>query len=151
MKIPLQISEGKIFVNAIITSRRYHIGIAQIVFAVDTGSNETFISESDALRMILPINKLSFSKHIRMGGSVFELRTLPNIEIKFKNDEGKLETIKLDTLVALSTKKDQKSKQIAQSFPSILGTDFLSSNKFSLHFTPHKNEAYLERSNQPKQ
>ncbi len=145
MRIPLQIAEGKLFISAIIMSHRYRIGIAQVVFAVDTGSSETFISESDALRMALPINNLSFSKHIRMGGSVFELKGLPNIEIKFKTDEGKLETIRLDTSVALSTKKDEKNKQIAQSFPSILGTDFLKDNKLSLHFIPHKDEAYLER------
>ena len=38
MRIPLQISEGKIFVTAIIMSHKYRIGIAQVVFAVDTGS-----------------------------------------------------------------------------------------------------------------
>ena len=45
MRIPLRIVTGGVYLGAIISSPAYHIGLAQINFVVDTGSNETFISE----------------------------------------------------------------------------------------------------------
>lgn len=146
MKIPLKIIDGKIFVNSIITALRYRIGISQVEFIVDTGSNETFISEGTALKLNVPINKLSFEKHVRMASSTLQLFKMSNVTLFLKNDENKSEKINLPFIYVMQgTKKDVQSKMAAQSYPSILGTDFILNNKFTLIFTPHKNIAYLKR------
>lgn len=146
MKIPLKIIEGLIFVNAVLITPKYHIGLGQVEFLVDTGSSETFISEGTAVKLNIPISKLPFEKHVKMAGSTLELLKMSDITLFFKNDENKSEKIELPFIhVMQATKKDIQSRTAAQSYPSILGTDFLTKNKFSLIFTPHKNIAYLER------
>lgn len=68
------------------------------------------------------------------------------VKLDFKNEQNKLETIRYDNFyVALPTTKTEKNLAIAQAFPSILGTDFLTINKLSLHFTPNKDITYFER------
>ena len=146
MRIPLRIVTGSVNLNVIIYSQYYHIGLAQISFVVDTGSNETFISEGDALRFNIPINKLPFEKHVSMAGSKFELLKAKSLILYIKKDDNKTEKISLDHFyVARGTKKDEKNRNLALAFPSIMGLDFLENNKFSLVVTPHKNLAYLEK------
>ncbi len=149
MRIPLRIVTGGVYLSAILSSPTYHIGLAQINFVVDTGSNETFISEGDALRFNIPINRLPFEKHILMAGSTFELLKARSLILYIKKDDNKTEKISLDPFyIARGTKKDEKSRNLALAFPSILGLDFLEKNKFSLVVTPHKNLAYLEKENE---
>ncbi|MBI2668056.1 hypothetical protein HYX17_04800 [Candidatus Woesearchaeota archaeon] len=137
---------GRLLLNARLNSHSYRIAFGQIVFVVDTGSNETFISEGDALRLNIPINKLSFERHIRMAGSTFELLKTKSLSIIMRDEENKTQKIDLDfSYVARGTKKSDKEKNIALSFPSILGLDFLEKNKFSLVVTPHMDLAYLEK------
>ena len=146
MKIPLKIIDGRILVNSTIIASHYHIGLGQVEFLVDTGSNETFISEGTALRLNIPIGKLPFEKHIKLGGSTLKLLKMTNVIFYFKNNENKLEKLNLPIIYVMqATKKDGQSRIAAQSYPSIIGTDFLTRNKFSLVFTPHKNIAYFER------
>ena len=138
-------SEEGIAANATMTSSCYHFGLAKISFIVDTGSPETVISETDALRLNLPLNSLPFVKHIRLGGSVYELKKVRDIKLFFKDEENKIQTIIFDDLlVSVSTKEDTISKQIAQALPSIMGLNFLSRNRFKLCCIPHKNIAYFE-------
>ena len=82
-----------------------------------------------------------------MGGSISELKTIPKkINLTFVRDDNKTETIVLpDLCVAISTKRDNKHKQISQGSPSILGLDFLKDNGFLLYVNPKKGLAYLEK------
>jgi hypothetical protein len=144
MKIPLQYVAYRICLPVSFSTA--HVGLKQVVFIIDTGSNNTFISQGDAMRLNIPIGNTSFQEHVNMAGSTYELRKMRDVILRFKNDQGKLETIKFNEFnIALSTQKDQKNIDIANAFPSIIGNDFLTTHKFSLHFTPHKNEAYFER------
>lgn len=147
MKIPLRITDIGIELPSVISSPQYRLGFVRTSFIVDTGSPQTFISEGDALRLNLPLNKLKFREHMRMAGSVFEVLEMRNVGLYVKTDEERSEKIELPYIgVARGTKKDSKSIQIAQSFPNILGIDFLKQNKLALYFNPSKNIAYLEKS-----
>lgn len=147
MKIPLQFYDGRLIVLVSLTSSKYRLGIAHAQFIVDTGSSVTFISDGDALRLGIPMSSLPFSQHVRMAGSVFELYEISHIKVHFKHkeeQEDKIISFDYKYYVSKSTKRDQKSRDIAQAFPSILGMDFLKENKLKLVVIPHKDIAYLE-------
>ena len=145
MKLPLQIVAGKIQISASIRSAKYRM-FGSISFYVDTGSNETFISQSDALRLQVPVNSLPQLRHAKIGGSTYELRRIKEIELRFKTEEEKLETITLPEFsVLVGTRKNEEGLQEANSIPSLMGTDFLAVNKLALYFNPSKGIAYLEK------
>ncbi len=58
MRIPIEIVNEQLEVNALIHSKRCRVGMALVDFVVDTGSNVSFISYKDALRLIA--NPISF-------------------------------------------------------------------------------------------
>lgn len=147
MKIPLKIIEKRLYFTTTLSSYRCHIGLKPITLVVDTGSNETFIGGKDCERLNLPIRELPIKKHLRMGGFIYIMKELKGpIRFYFRNEENKVVTLEFKTFqVAVPTLKTDKSKMESNSFPSILGTDFLYDNKFSLHFLTDKDEAYLEK------
>ncbi len=145
MKLPLQIVAGRIQISASISSAKYRM-FGRVSFYVDTGSNETFISQSDAFRLHVPVNSLPSLRHAKIGGSTYELKRMKEIELRFKTEEEKLETITLPEFsVLVGTKKNAEGLQEANSVPSLMGTDFLIINNLALYFNPSKGEAYLER------
>lgn len=145
MKLPLQIVAGRIQISASISSAKYRM-FGRISFYVDTGSNETFISQSDALRLHVPVDSLPFLKHTLMGGSKYELKRMKEIDLYFKTEEEKLEKITLPEFsVMKGTRKNEEGVQEANSVPSLMGTDFLMLNNLVLYFNPSKEIAYLER------
>ncbi|MBI2141451.1 aspartyl protease family protein [Candidatus Woesearchaeota archaeon] len=118
----------------------------RVDFYVDTGSPVTFISQSDAFRLHVPVTSLPQLGHTKIGGSTYELRRIREIELLFKTEEEKLERITLPEFsVLIGTKKAVEEIQEANSIPSLLGTDFLTINKLALYFNPSKGEAYLEK------
>ena len=145
MKIPLQIVAGRIQISASIRSAKYRI-FGRITFYVDTGSNKTFISQSDSLRLQIPVNSLQQLGHVKIGGSTYELKRIKEIRLYFKTEEEKLETITLPEFSVLAgTKKDNLGIQEANAMPSLMGTDFLQINKLALYFNPSLCIAYLEK------
>lgn len=150
MKIPLRILEDKVQVNTLLRCSKFRL-LGQVMLIIDTGSPLTILSEGDALKLKVPIASLrnppDEKKHIYMGGSISELKIIPKeVNLIFKNEDGKTETIVLSNLcVAISTKRDDRHKGISQGSPSILGLDFLKNHKFSLYVNPEKDSAYLER------
>ena len=137
MKIPLQIVAERIQISASIRSTKYRI------FG---SSNKTFISQSDSFRLQVPLNSLQQLGHVKIGGFTYELKRIREIELHFKTEEEKLETITLPEFSVLAgTKKDAAGIQEANTMPSLMGTDFLLKNKLALYFNPSKNIAYLEK------
>ena len=89
---------------------------------------------------------MPLEKHILMAGSTFELLKAKSSVFYIKKEDNKTEKIYLDYFyVARGTKKDEKNRNLALAFPSIIGLDFLEKNKFSLVVAPHKDLAYLEK------
>lgn len=145
MKIPLQIVAGRISVSAVIRSAKYRI-YGRINFYVDTGSNETFISQSDASRLQAPVNTLPSLRHAKIGGSTYELKGMKEADLYFRTEENKAEKISLPEFsVMVGTKKTAEGIEEANSIPSLMGIDFLLINKLALYFNPSINVAYLER------
>ncbi|MEW6063392.1 MAG: hypothetical protein AB1571_03450 [Nanoarchaeota archaeon] len=146
MKIPLQFIDGRLTVNAVFSCRGYRTSYSQVLFFIDTGSSKTFICETDALKLKLPLNSLRFKEHTKIAGSTFEILEAPKESILyFKKDDGKSCQIKLSFFcVARTTKKTEDAKLEAAHLPSLIGTDFLLNNKLILYFAPHKNIYYLE-------
>lgn len=146
MKIPLQVSDDRITVTPTIMSRKYHFGIKALPFVVDTGSPLTLIMERDAVRLGLPINSLSISTHVKLGGALFELREIVQIHLNFRNEKDELIPIAYDKFyVARSTKRDAEALNSAYSIPSIIGVNFMKEQEFTLVFAPHKHTAFFER------
>jgi predicted aspartyl protease len=146
MKIPLQISkEKRLSVVALMDAPRYRVRNYPITFFVDTGSNETFVSEMDTQRFSIPISKMPFIKHIYIGTSVYALHSLEDVALVFKTEDNSIERINMSKMnAAVSTKKGAESRQLALSTPSLLGVDFLFQNRLKLVFSPAENIAYLE-------
>jgi len=145
MKIPLQIVNGRVTVSAVIHSAKYRT-YGRINFYVDTGSNETFISQSDALRLHIPSSTLTFLRHAKIGGSTYELKRINEIKLYFKTEDEKAEIITLPEFAVMQgTKKTEEAIQEANSTPSLIGTDFLMINGFALYFNPAKSVAFLEK------
>ena len=144
MRIPLKFIDGRIVVTPSISAESYRIRYKPVSFIVDTGSSKSFMSHGDALRLQIPISSLSHTEPLRMGGSRYELLQTKPFLFHFKTEEIKLYPIKTSKFfVALGTKKTEEAITESQNFPSILGTDFLMTNKLYLHFDPHNNEMYL--------
>lgn len=140
MKIPLTFAQGKITVIARIAYKRI---FGFIEFFVDTGSDTSFVGYTDALRLKIPISTLQFSHHAKIGGGSIELKKINDVALTFRNHNGEGERICEPLFLVADNVR--KHEEIAQAFPSILGLNFLLSNKFAFHVNPCKNEAYLEK------
>ena len=143
MKIPLKFVDGRLVVNAIIFSPHYHFGASPIIFIVDTGSDATFISESDALTLQISLNALTLIEVFQMAGAKYKLLQGKEGSLYFKTEENKSLRIEIQTIPL--AKSTSKKEQHDSGFPSILGTDFLIKNNISLYFNPKKNLMYLEK------
>lgn len=143
MKIPLRLVDGILRVNVILLSKNYHFGAAHVTFVVDTGSDTTFISESDALRLQIPMKALEATQIFQMAGSKYSLLFGKECNFYFKTFENKTLRISVPNLpISRST---TKKTQVDPNIPSILGMDFLIRNGLSLYFNPQKDAMYLEK------
>lgn len=147
MGIPLTINrDGLVTISGSIRSERFRL-YKPIVMIIDTGSTETFLSEEDALKYKIPVDALEFVKPAYgLGGGTFNLHKITNVVMSFLDDENKVIRISLPFLfVSLCMKKDERTKFIAKTIPSIIGTDFLKNNEFAFLLDMSKNVAYLEK------
>ncbi|MCK5562505.1 MAG: retroviral-like aspartic protease family protein [Thermoplasmata archaeon] len=110
-----------------------------ITFLVDTGASKTCISQMDA--EILGISYRSLkevepeNRPIGVGGPV-PAYYLRNIILRCKADNKLFSTTLREIYVLKDTPKETMS---------LLGTDFMDDNDFSLFFSPKKDKAYFER------
>ena len=145
MKIPLKISpENLIVAETFVRAPRYHGVMGSITFIIDTGSAESLISETDAIKIRIPIRSLPKKENIgrALTGGAIELREIKDAMISFKIEDDKIERIKVSSIdVGSSARRDEKS--IIRD--SIIGNNFLSQNKLKLIFSPYEKIAYLEK------
>lgn len=142
----MKILEGHVYTTASIRAPQYHIKFGGFEVVMDTGSPETFITEGIAFQLNIPVSKLPFEKHVKIGGNTFEFRKMLNVTLYFINNEGGSEKIELPIIyVALSVKRDKDSLTMSYSLPAVLGTDFLLKNKLAFYCSPYKNIAYFEK------
>jgi len=145
MRIPLKIVGGRFTTSAILSSHSMHVhGV--ITMIVDTGSTLSFISEGDAVRLHVPMKKLESKGVVEIGGCKSHYFALKKVTLSFKDEKGKIQKIELPEMYVLkSTKRDNKNLSIAYSIPSVIGVDFLQSQKFNLRTDITNNIVFLEK------
>jgi len=140
MKIRLIIAKERVVVTA---SVRYKRVFGHIEFFVDTGSDTSFISPTDAVRLKLSPASFPFKCNAKIGGSSLALNKMENVSLAFLNENGEKEELNNpEFLIACGVRKKDET---AYSIPSIIGLNFLKEHKLELRVNPAKNEAYLER------
>lgn len=111
-------------------------------FIIDTGSPYTILNYSDSLRLGIPHSIKS--EIIRIGGRTYQSYLFDKFEIIMKsiNNEEIKEFIPIRVLKPTSLKI--KELENLDSFPNILGIDFLEKG-FKLFCNLQENDIYLEK------
>jgi hypothetical protein len=143
-RIPLQVIEGRITLKAVIENPRLRITHHIVDFVIDTGSQDSFLSQKDVAKLQIPISGKSIKGEVDFGGSRFKQIDLPHFKVHLLNENQKVILLKVSLMALKTTKSSEKKIQIAETLPSILGTDFLRDHKVSLHLALAENVAYIQ-------
>jgi len=114
-----------------------------VIFIVDTGSNKTFISDTDAARIRIFTKNLEIEGPILMGGTKVNLYKLGKVVMNFRNEKGEIESIEFNNLKVAESAWTRKG--VVPIVVSILGMDFLLENRLHLFVDPSKKEGYIGR------
>jgi len=111
---------------------------------VDTGSYISSISPRDILKTRIPYGALrpASPPSTRIGGFVLPVFDLDDVTLFFRNDVGERVSIETSAMKVLGVPPKREG---IEHIPTIIGTDFLEDNGFTLVFNPSKREAYLEK------
>jgi len=143
MKIPLLTSLNQpqlTYLNSVVllaTPRK----MIRTTFILDTGSPETILGYSDALRLQIPFNSLSKTRIIRLGGRNYQGYLFNRITFKFKTEDEKLVQEEFPIVVV----KPTSTKDNLNEIPTIIGTNFLKEKKYTLFCDFNKEIAYMEK------
>ena len=143
--MPLQIVEGRLVLTAVVECPKLRIHRQIMEFVIDTGSQNSYFSYKDVMKLQIPLSEKPSKGEVDVGGSRYREIELPKMKFHILAED-KLSTTSLDVeFHALRTTKTSTQKiQIAQALPSIIGMNFLKDQKLSLHVIPTENIAYLE-------
>lgn len=147
MRVPLRLRRpfDEWWAFAFITIRAPRVRPLPIEVLVDTGSPWIAITPKDILRLNISIKHLKKATKyvtVSLGGHKFWRYQLRGT-VHIKNEEGKVIDVNLPISMLWPTVK--KWPNVIKHIPSILGSDFLRVGKFSLHFNPSKEIAFLEK------
>jgi hypothetical protein len=110
-------------------------------FIVDTGSPETILGYTDALRLQIPLNNLPKTNIIGIGGRKHQGYKYNRLTFKFHNEEGGIVSEEFPvTIVKPTSEKDNVTE-----IPTIIGMDFLKNKKYVLFCDVAGEKAYLEK------
>lgn len=148
MRIPLTFTERfkQIMLPCLISIPHARIMLRPIEFLIDTGSNITFLDESDLQRLSISPKLLSPSDkqpHLSIGGGTFGLHKINDVRLFLKTQENTAFTVDLPKIeVSLGVRKGDSLKGVGM---SIIGMDFITENKFILFCDTERSEYYLEK------
>jgi len=112
---------------------------------VDTGSPYTVLSTNEVMSTRMPITKMRLGEIVSLAGFHFFNYPIKNVEMSFRTETDELFKVKLESIGSLiPTKLNKKTLDEVKNIPSIIGNDFLESQKLALYFNPSKRIAYLE-------
>lgn len=114
---------------------------------VDTGSPWIAITPKDALRLNISIKHLRKAPQyttVMLAGIKFWRYLLKGVSVHMKDEKGGIISIALPSISVLWPTQKKLPKG-TKNIPSILGSDFLTTAKLSLHFDPSKQIAFLEK------
>ena len=140
-----RIPEGRLVLTSVVESAKLRIQRQIMEFIIDTGSQNSYLSFLDVLRLQIATSDKSSDKEINFGGSRFKQIPIPKLKMHLLTDD-KSTALSLDVQISAlkTTKTSTKNIQIAEQLPSILGMDFLKEQKLSLHVILSEDLAYLE-------
>lgn len=93
----------------------------------------------------MPITKMRLGEIVSLAGFHFFNHPIKNVEMSFRTETDELFKVKLESIGSLiPTKLNKKTLDEVKNIPSIIGNDFLESQKLALYFNPSKRIAYLE-------
>ena len=151
MKIPLTV--GKLFprdermrplVFVIIKPHKYP-SIRMLVNAlIDTGSSISTVAARDILKTRIPYTALppAVPQVSRVGGFVLPVFELGGTNLIFRDEAGERVSFEIPTMKVLGV---PHKREEVEHIPTIIGTDFLEDNGFTLIFNPSRKEAWLEK------
>ena len=141
MKIPLHVYEFYGGLRAVVHLYVIIENKPVIIKALfDTGSPETVITKEDIIKQRISIvglkNRGGKIKEFSFGGGIMQTLQIDSAELKFSNEEEKVEKINMPILISINESKEPK--------PSLIGVDFLLKNKLKFFFDPTNKIAYFE-------
>ncbi len=110
-------------------------------FILDTGSPETIINYTDALRLNIPFN--TKGKIIRLGSKKFQGYEYSRLIFVFLTEDGN--KVEEDMKVTVLRPTGFAEIDEVDAFPTILGMDFLKERGYKLFCDVSKDIAYLEK------
>jgi len=146
-RLPLQIVEGRLVLTALTECRSLRMHKQIMEFVIDTGSPDSYLSNSDIENMQIPMKGIQSKGEVDFGGSRFKQFTLPKMTMHIlKEDKQKNDyvTLKASLSALKTTKTSEKKRQTAHKLPSILGMSFLKEQRVSLHVILTEDMAYLQ-------
>jgi len=147
MRIPLSLTEDdRVILN---TTVKFSRGFGYISFIVDTGSSTSMIGVGDAMRCNIQKTG-TFVKDAKIGGISLKLYDLGISDLWLRDEKDEAKRFKQKFLVAKPASTGESALVRSQSFPSLIGIDFLRENKFALYLDPSRNIAFLESTEEKK-
>lgn len=146
-RIPVSISENRLVLTGVIECHKLRIPPRIMEFIIDTGSPDSYISHRDVYKLQIPINNYTSDDEVDFGGSRYKSVKLPLFKFYLLKEDKTRESafeFEMNIRALKTTKTSMKKKEIAEALPSILGMDFLTQQKFSLHVIPTEKLAYLQ-------
>lgn len=145
-RIPLQIVQGRLILTSVIECPRLRIPKQVMEFVIDTGSPDSYISDTDVRKLQISIKDKPVEGEVDFGGSRYKQVALPKMKM-YLLKEGKSRdyfTFNVSLSALKTTKISVKKMQAAQMLPSVLGLNFLKEQNVSLHVILSEDMAYLE-------
>jgi hypothetical protein len=134
------------FVEFTLRCPRYRVWGAVVSALVDTGSPFTGLTLRDIERLQLPLSKLRpAGRPIGLGGYRFVPKLLTDVELIFRDEEGKRHSLPYDSFYVLEPlyPKGQWDQNL-YNHPNIIGMDFLKKIQTKIYLNPPQAEFVLE-------
>lgn len=126
----------------------YPRSFGHVEAVVDTGAPTTILSASDALRLKIPFHNLSSTKPIRgFGRGGTPALSLENFQISLHSTENQRKVLIFPIVIVdvpTLRKFGEDALNNALTLPTLIGIDFLESNKLKLFVDVSSNLAYSE-------
>lgn len=126
----------------------YPRSFGRVEGVIDTGAPITILSASDALRLKIPFHNLSSTKPIKgFGKGGTPALSLDNFQINLHSTENERKVFEFPIVVIdipTLRKFGQDALNNSLTLPTLIGVDFLESNKLRLFIDVVNNSAYLE-------
>jgi hypothetical protein len=136
---------GQLVLPALIECPQLRLGKRLATFIIDTGSNQSLLSETTVKALQISLSGRAAEGHVRFGGATYDTVPLPTITFYLLLDDLKTSHRIQVSLDAIRSHRIAKEKrEAAEALPSILGIDFLEAQGFSLHYLAREKLAYLE-------